>query len=149
MRPSTKLFLYTSLAFAAGIAVTIGFERLYAHGGFLRESLDTALKPPITATKVLIVITALVVFSALPLGIAEWRAERAFLRAERSMRSERPADVVARYEGPEGRGVLFDGPGGRSLLLEPSGGIGLPHVVGLPPTPVPGPDDGLSTQTPS
>lgn len=135
MRANTKLFLFTTLAFAAGIAITIFFERVYANGGFLRDSLDTALRPPITATKVLIVVTALLVFSALPLAIAEWRAEKRFVKLEREMRAARPADAVTVYEGPEGRGFLFDGPDGRTLLLEAQGGVGEPTVIELPPVP--------------
>ncbi|HUR69633.1 MAG TPA: hypothetical protein VM370_10335 [Candidatus Thermoplasmatota archaeon] len=136
MRPGTKLFLTGSLAFAAGIAITIWFERMYAADGFLKNSLDAALMPPITATKILIVVTALVVFTALPLGIAEWNSERRFVRAERELRALRPVDQVARYEGPEGRGFLFEGPEGRLLLLEPAGGIGEPRRIELPPAPM-------------
>lgn len=135
MRAVTKVFLGTSLGFAAGVAVTVSFERMYAAQGFLRNSLDAALMPPITPTKVLIVVTALVVLSALPLAILEWTSERAYLKVEREMRAARVADAVSRYEGPEGRGYLFDGAQGRALLLEPAGGIGAPRVVALPPPP--------------
>lgn len=135
VRAGTKLFLYTTLAFAAGIALTILFERTYASDGFLRNSVDSAIRPPITPTKILFVVAALAVFTALPLAIAEWRAERRFVKLERAMRAERPGDAVTSYEGPDGRGYLFDGPNGRTLVLEPAGGVGEPRVVELPPLP--------------
>lgn len=137
MRTGTKVFLGTSLGFAAGVALTIAFERIYAADGFIKNSLDTALRPPITATKILIVVAALLTFVALPIAILEWRSERAFLRLEREMRAARPADAVTRYDGAEGRGYLFDGAEGRALLLEPQGGIGAPRVVTYPPAPAP------------
>lgn len=137
MRTGTKVFLGTSLGFASGIALTIAFERLYAADGFLKNSIDAALMPPITPTKILIVVTAAIVLTALPLAILEWRSERAYVKIERDMRAARPADAVTRYEGTEGRGYLFDGPDGRALLLEPAGGIGAPRVVALPPVPLP------------
>ena len=135
MRPNTKLFLFTSLAFAAGVALTVTFERLYAANGFLRNTIDSAFQPPITPTKVLFVVAAVLMLSAVPLALAEWRAERRFVRMEREMRAARPADAVTQYEGPEGRGFLFDGPDGRTLLLEPAGGVGEPRVVELPSVP--------------
>lgn len=135
MRPDTKLLLFTSLAFAAGVGVTVGLQAIYHDGGFLKDSVDLAFRPPITPTKVLIVITAALVFAMLPVGIAEWRSERAYVRAEQEMRAARPGDAVTRYEGPEGRGFLFDGPAGRTLLLEPAGGIGQPRTLELPPIP--------------
>ena len=135
LRPNTRLSLFTSLAFAAGIAITIAFERLYAADGFLRNSVDSAIRPPITPTKILFVVAAIFVVTSIPLALAEWRSERRFLRVEREMRAARPADAVTHYEGPEGRGSLFDGPDGRTLLLEPRAGVGEPRVVELPPVP--------------
>lgn len=140
MRQGTRLFLYTTLAFAAGIAVTIAFERAYAAEGFLRNSLDTVFRPPITPTKMLFAAAVILIATAVPLAVAEWIAERRFVRKEREMRAARPADAVTAYEGPEGRGFLFDGPDGRMLLLEPAAGIGRPRVVELPPAPAPPPD---------
>lgn len=137
MRPNTKLFLYTSLAFAAGIALTVTFERLYAANGFLRNSVDSAIQPPITPTKMLFVVAAVLMFTSVPFAVAEWRAERRFVRLEREMRAARPADAVTEYRGPEGRGYLFDGPTGRTLLLEPTAGVGEPRVVELPAVPTP------------
>lgn len=150
MRPNTKLFLTASLAFAAGVAITIAFERAYAAHGFLRNSIDSAIQPPITPTKVLFVVAALFVFSAIPLAIAEWLAERRFVRMEREMRAARPADAVTAYDGPEGRGFLFDGPGGRTLLLEATAGVGEPRVVDMPapPEPSPTPDAPAAPPTP-
>lgn len=147
MRPNTKLFLFTSLAFAAGVAITIAFERLYAANGFLRNSIDSAITPPITPTKILFVVAALLMLTSVPIALAEWAAERRFVRLEREMRAARPADAVTEYEGPEGRGYLFDGPAGRTLLLEPAAGVGEPRVVELPPIPAdaaPAPTDGLT-----
>ncbi|HET6403353.1 MAG TPA: hypothetical protein VFH78_01795 [Candidatus Thermoplasmatota archaeon] len=135
MRPTTKLYLATTLAFAAGIAITIAFERAYAADGFLKNSVDSAIRPPITPTKILFVVAALLVFTSVPFALAEWRAERRFVRMERELRAARPGDAVTAYEGPEGRGFLFDGPGGRTLLLEPTAGVGEPRVVELPPLP--------------
>ena len=151
MRPGTKLFLLTSLAFAAGIAITIAFERAYASDGFLKNTIDTATRPPITPTKILFVVSALLIFTAIPLAIAEWVAERRFVKLEREMRAARPADAVTVYEGPEGRGFLFDGPDGRTLLLEPAAGMGHPRTVDLPPVPhqvepSPSAADGLMSQ---
>jgi len=135
MRSGTKLFLGTSLGFSAGVALTILFERLYAAEGFLRNSIDSAIAPPITPTKILALTAAILTFAALPIGILEWRSERQFARAERDLRTLRPADAVTRYAGPEGRGVLFDGPDGRLLLLEGTGGFGEPRRIELPPVP--------------
>lgn len=148
MRQNTKLFLFTSLAFAAGVALTITFERLYAAEGFLKNSVDSAFQPPITPTKVLFVVAALMMLAAIPLATAEWMAERRFVRAEREMRAARPADAVTHYEGPEGRGYLFDGPSGRALLLEPAAGVGEPRVVELPPVPADAPPPAASEPAP-
>ena len=135
MRTNTKLALFTSLAFAAGIAITILFERIYAADGFLKNSVDSAIRPPITPTKILFVVAAIFVVASIPFALAEWRSERRFLRMEREMRAARPGDAITRYEGPEGRGYLFDGSSGRTLLLEPPAGVGEPRVVELPPVP--------------
>lgn len=124
-----------ALGFAAGVFVTILLERVYARGGFLKDTLDSVTRPPITPTKILFYVAALLILVALPLAIAEWASERRYVRAEREMRAARPAAAVTRYEGPDGRGFLFDGPEGRALLLEPRGGIGAPTVVDLPPVP--------------
>jgi hypothetical protein len=133
MRTGTKITLFTLAAFAAGVGATLWLQHLYHAGGFFRDSWDAATRPPIGATKILIVITILVVFTALPIGIVEWRSERAFHRAQRELRMTRPADEVSRYDGPEGRGFLFAGPERRLLLLEPVGGMGEPRIVELPP----------------
>lgn len=130
-------WLIAALAFAAGVFVTILFERLYAGGGFLRDTIDTVTRPPITPTKVLFYAAALLVAIALPLAIGEWLGERRFLRMEREMRAARPEDAVTAHDGPEGRGFLFDGPSARTLLLEPTGGLGRPRVVDLPAAPSP------------
>ena len=130
-----RLWPWLALAFAAGVAVTIALERAYAGGGFLRDSVDQAFKPPYTPTKYLIWTTFALVFLALPFGIREMVAERRFVKQERAMRASRPADAVTEYVGPEGRGYLFDGPGGRTLLLEPVGGLTHPRTVELPPVP--------------
>jgi hypothetical protein len=130
-------WLIAALAFAAGVFVTILFERVYARGGFLRDTIDTVTRPPITPTKVLFYVAALLVLVALPIAIGEWLGERRFLRLEREMRAARPADAVTVHEGPEGRGFLFDGPGGRTLLIEPAGGLGRPRVIEMPPPPAP------------
>lgn len=133
MRAGTKVFLGTSLGFAAGIGATLLLQYLYGADGFLKSTIDTALKPPITGTKIAFLVAAVLVFGSLPVAILEWTSERRFLRAERDLRAERPADAVTRYEGPEGRGFLFDGPEGRTLLLEGLGGWGEPRRVELPP----------------
>lgn len=132
---SRKLAIGLALGFAAGVAASVAVARLYGAGGFLRDSVDTLVRPPFSATKALFYVAALLILVALPLGVLEWRAERRFLRRERELRASRPADAVTRYEGPEGRGFLFDGPQGRTLLLEPAGGLGEPRLVELPPTP--------------
>lgn len=129
-------WLIAAIAFAAGVFVTILLERVYARGGFLKDTIDSVTRPPITPTKVLFYVAALLILVAVPIAIAEWRSERRYVRMEREMRAARPADAVTRYEGPDGRGFLFDGPDGRTLLLEPQGGLGRPTVVELPPVPV-------------
>lgn len=139
MRPGTKLFVFTSLAFAAGIAVTLGLQRVYDAGGFLKDSLDHAFDPPHTPTKTLFMVAATAIFLALPIAIAEWASTSRFRRRERELRETRPADDVNPYEGPEGRGLLFDGPDGRLLLAEPRGGIGAPVEIPMPPLPPPEP----------
>lgn len=134
-------WLIAAIAFAAGVFVTILLERVYARGGFLKDTIDSVTRPPITPTKILFYVAAVLILVALPLAIAEGWSERRYLRLEREMRATRPADAVTRYEGPDGRGFLFDGPQGRTLLLEPSGGIGAPTVVELPPVPAEPPID--------
>lgn len=133
-------WIAAALGFAAGVLVTILVVRLYGAGGFLTDTVNTVTRPPITPTKILFYVSAALIALALPLAIGEWLAERRFVKAERALRAERPADDVTAYEGPEGRGFLFDGPQGRLLLLEPTGGIGRPTTIELPPVP-PAPEE--------
>lgn len=124
-----------ALGFAAGVAASAIVVRLYGGGGFLANSWNTFFQPPMSATKILAVIAAALVFLALPFGIAEWASERRFRREERRLREERPGAEVRAYEGEEGHGVLFVDAGGRTLLLHPVGGIGAPRRIELPPEP--------------
>lgn len=135
MDGNTRTALIVALSFASGILLTLGVQSAYQSGGFLKDSVDTVTRPPHSATKALFFVAFGLLVLALPLGVLEWASERRYLAAERALRLARPADAVARYEGPEGRGYLFDGPEGRVLLLEPPGMLGRPVRVDLPPVP--------------
>lgn len=131
MRTSTRWWLGAGLAFAAGIALTIGYQKAYASDGFVKNSVDSFIHPPWSATKILAIVAAALMAPAFALGLAEWRAERAFRRAERELRAVRPLAEVVEYEGPEGNGLLFAGADGRALLLRPTAGLADPRVVEL------------------
>lgn len=131
-----------ALGLALGILVTLGAQRLYAREGFFKASWDMVLGQPITPTKVLILVTAVLVFAALPLAIADLRSDRRFRRMERALREAQPADEVHPYEGPEGEGLRFEGPEGARLLLRPPGGFGQPRIVEVAPPPEVADDEG-------
>lgn len=129
-------------------------QRLMAKGGLYRNSLDTAFSDPVTGTKVLMMASAAIIALALPLALADWRAERRYKRAVEQMRARRWLSSHEPYAGPEGTGALFAGPEGRVLVLRALGGLGAPRIVELPPeaaplplsgTPAPRPDEQAST----
>lgn len=114
-------------------------QRLYAGSEFYRYHVDMAFSDPVAPTKVLMMVGAGLVALALPLAIADWRAERRYRRAIRETHRRRFLSTYEPYEGPEGAGVLFTGPEGRLLLLKPLGGFGEARAIELPapPTSVP------------
>lgn len=132
MRTSTKVFIGATLGFGAGVALSWLVAQDFAANGFLKNHWDTFFQPPRSGTKILALVAALLVFLALPIGIAEWRADARFRREERRLREERPAAEVTPYDASEGKGLLFAEPERRALLLEAAGGFGGPRVVELP-----------------
>lgn len=135
MQESTRSFLRIALWFALVGVIPVAFHLAYNGGGFVKDAVDTAFRPPHSPTKYLMWGIFALVFLAVPFGLREMVTDRRYVRQERAMRAARPDDAVTEYVGPEGRGYLFDGPGGRTLLLEPEAGLGAPRVVELPPVP--------------
>lgn len=108
---------------------------LKARGGLYRNSIDMAFSEPTTATKVLMMAGGALVLVALPLALADWRAERRYKRAVEQMRVRRFLSSYEPYQGQEGSGTLFVGPEGRVLVLRALGGLGAPRILELNPEP--------------
>jgi hypothetical protein len=126
------LALLVGLAFAVGLVLALAYL-LRTLGDLVADTYRTSTYIGINPPKALaFAALGLILLVALPLAIADGVSSARFRRAERDLRDARPHAAVARYEGPEGRGLLFDAPEGRTLLLRPAGGLGRPRVVPLP-----------------